>query len=299
MSSLFIRLDARLRALPDLAILAIGVAILASIVILKLTAGRSVPIVDFFLIPIAGVGWLSRSRWYGYGLALVTALSSVPLAVQTQGTPLGAAMGAGAARFILYLIVLGVLGAMRRMQGEHEAEARTDHQTAAANTRGFKAAAEAEMERSRRYGSPLSLLYLDIDGFKGINDRLGHVAGDHVLLHVSHVLRSAVRSIDTVGRLGGDEFAVLAPQTDLHAAAAMAARLRDYLVRVRTDDGLPISCSIGAATFVTPPGTVEELLAAGDGLMYRAKGLGKDRVERALLRGGTAASPAAQPRRFG
>ena len=193
MSSPFMALDQRLRRLPDVVIFALGMAALACLTAFKLTAGRSVPLIDFFLIPTAAVAWLSHSRWSGLAAAAVTAIISAPLAMATQGTAPGPALAAAAARFVLYAMILFTLAAMRRMQNEREAEARTDPQTGAANARGFREVAERDLAHGRRSGESLSLLYFDIDGFKDINDRFGHTAGDHVLLHVSHVLRTTVR----------------------------------------------------------------------------------------------------------
>jgi diguanylate cyclase (GGDEF)-like protein len=290
MTSPFASLDARLRRLPDLVILAGALAIVAAIAGLRVTAGHGVPVVDFFLIPVAGVGWLASRRAYGYTMAVFAAVVSVAMAVVgTTAAPFGAAVAAGAARLVLYLIVLSLLGAMRRMQLEHETEARTDPLTGAANARAFRAMALAEIERSSRYGHEISLAYLDVDDLKALNDRLGHLEGDHILLQVSHVMRCLVRSVDTVARLGGDEFAVLMPETRSADARALIDRLARELARLVTKDGLPVSCSIGLVTFLRPPASLQELMSAGDDLMYTAKRNGKDRIEQAERSGSSVA----------
>ena len=295
MPSPFSSLDARLRRLPDVVIFAIGLALIAGIAAYRLTAGHSVPIVDFFLIPIAAIAWLARQPLYGYLAAVVTAALTVVIALAGQPpAPLGGSLAAGGMRLVFYIVVLAFLAAMRRAQLDQKAEARTDTLTGAANARAFREIATGEIDRSRRYGHQLSLLYLDIDDFKAVNDRLGHVEGDDVLLHVSHVLRAVVRSVDTVGRLGGDEFAVLMPETDIAAAHALAVRLRGELARTRAGDGGAVPCSIGLVTFVQPPGSLRELLDAGDDLMYRAKQNGKDRIEEAEVRGSQAFAAFAQ-----
>jgi diguanylate cyclase (GGDEF)-like protein len=285
MSSLITRLDAQVRRLPDWLLLTIAFAIVAALATFKLTAGRDVPIVDFFLIPVASVGWFAESRAYGYTAALVTAVVSVVVAVEATHAPVGATLASGVARLILYLIVLAFLGAMRTMQVERDREARTDHLTGACNARSFRALALGEIERTRRYGHGLSLAYVDVDDFKAINDGLGHAEGDHVLLEVSHVMRSLVRRIDTVARLGGDEFVVLLPGTDALQARVVVDRLRAELARLRTTDDGPVPCSIGLVTFVDAPGSLQELVDAADELMYEAKKKGKDRVEQAVLEG--------------
>ena len=281
MLSLTSKLDARLRALPDPVLLAIAFAIVAGLAGFKLTAGRGVPLVDFFLIPVAAVGWFASSRAYGYAAALVTATVSVAIAVDGANARVGATVASGVARLLLYFIVLAFLGAMRAVQEERDREASTDHLTGAANARSFRVLALAEMERARRYQHELSVAYLDIDDFKAINDELGHTEGDHVLLQVSHVVRSVVRSVDSAARLGGDEFCVLLPETGAAEAARPGRRLRGELARLRTEHGHPVPCSIGLVTFTSPPASLRELVDAADELMYTAKRKGKDRVEQA------------------
>jgi diguanylate cyclase (GGDEF)-like protein len=280
MTSSVARLDARLRRIPDPLLLVSGLAIIVAIAAFKITLGHDVPVADFFLIPVAGVGWLARSRVYGYLAAVCAASATVLIAeVGPASAPIGAALAAAAARFVLYVIVLAVLEALHRMQLQSDAAALTDHKTGVANSRAFESLANAEIERSRRYGSPLSVLYLDVDDFKDVNDRFGHKTGDRVLATVSHVMRVSVRAIDIVARLGGDEFVVLMPETNRFAAGAVARRMRAELGRVTTPDAKHVHYSIGLATLVAPPRSVDELIHAADTLMYLAKGKGKDRIE--------------------
>ena len=282
MDSRFASLDARLSRLPDAALLAVGLALITGLALLRVAAAEGVPLVDFFLIPVAGVGWFSRRRWCGYAAAVGAALASVLMAIAgPSSAPVGSALASGAARLVLYIIVLGLLGAMRRMELQHETDARTDPVTGTANARAFRTLALSEIERSRRYQHELSLAYLDIDDLKAINDRLGHVEGDHVLVQVSHLMRCVARSVDTIARLGGDEFAILMPETRGTEARVLMERLEGELSRLVTRTGEPVTCSIGLVTFVRPPASLQELITAGDDLMYRAKRNGKDRIEQA------------------
>jgi diguanylate cyclase (GGDEF)-like protein len=282
MASSFDRFDARLRALPDWAIFALGMALVAAVVVFKVTVGHDIPVADFLLIPVAGVGWLVRERVYAYIAAICTAAVTVVISVSGQAeAPLATALAAAGVRFVLYLIVLALLGAIRQMQLTREREARTDFLTGAANSRAFEEAAGAEIERSRRYGQALSLLYLDVDDFKSINDTFGHGAGDKVLAEISHVMRCTVRANDLVARLGGDEFAVLMPEANRFAALAVARRVRDEIGHVTTSEGLTVRCSIGVASYMESPAAVDALIHDADTLMYRAKEQGKDRIESA------------------
>ena len=283
--------DAALRRLPDWAIFAIGMAMVAGIVAFRVTVGHDIPVADFLLIPVAVTGWLVSDRAYAYIAAACTAVVSVVIAVAGQAqAPLAGALAAAGVRFVLYLIVLALLGWMRQMQLAREKEARTDFTTGAANSRAFDEAAAAEIERARRYGQALSLLYLDVDDFKAINDTFGHGAGDAVLAAISHVVRCSVRANDLVARLGGDEFAVLMPEATRFAAAAVARRVREEVKRVTVPDGRTVRCSIGVASYQSPPMSVDALIHDADGLMYRAKQQGKDRVEAAEFDGGTTAA---------
>ena len=291
MNSPFERFDARLRRLPDVVTFAIGLAVVAAIAAFKETAGHDIPVADFLLIPVAAIGWLVTARAYAYVAAGLTAIVTVVIAVTGQAqAPLAAALVAAGVRFALYLVVLALLGAIRRMQLAREAEARTDYLTGAANARAFEETSTAELERSRRYARPLSLLYLDVDDFKAVNDSFGHAAGDTVLAEVSHMLRCSVRANDVVARLGGDEFAVLMPETSRFAAVAVARRARDELARVSTPDGEPVHFSVGVVSYDRPPASVDEIIHDADALMYRAKEHGKNRIESAEYGGGSAES---------
>ncbi len=280
MASFFADADAALRRLPDWALFAICMALLGAVAAFKVTAGHDVPVADFILLPVAGLAWLARSRWYAYLAAVIAMVVTVAIAeIGAASAPWGAALDAACVRFAVYVVVIMFVQAMHKMQVQRDAEARRDHQTAAANARAFEAAAQTEIGRLRRYGRPVSLLYLDVDDFKAINDRFGHTAGDQVLGTASHVMRCTVRANDLVARLGGDEFAVLMPETERFSAVALARRLREELKRVTLPDGRPMRFSMGVASFTHAPESVDAMIRAADALMYRAKDQGKGRIE--------------------
>src|SRR5664280_1324005 len=286
MTSPFAILDERLRRLPDTLLFAAALAVIAGLAALGPLPDRGLPLDDFFIIPVAAVGWLAHRRWYGYAAAVVAAAESVWMAMHSPGVGFPeTAVLAGAARLGLYVIVLGIIAAIRRMQLVQETEARTDVLTGAANARAFRQIAVAEVERSQRYVHELSLAYVDIDDFKRVNDRGGHAAGDRALRHMSRMMHEVVRSVDTVARLGGDEFAILMPETGPPEARALIERLRHGLEETGSAGGPASPCSIGLVTFVRPPASLEELIDAGDRLMYRAKRLGKGRVEQDVRAG--------------
>jgi len=152
----------------------------------------------------------------------------------------------------------------RRRAERAEAEALMDPLTGLVNRRGWELLLDREEQRCRRYGALASVLIIDLDGLKAVNDTAGHAAGDAVLRTAADVLRDAVRSADIVARLGGGEFAVLSVETDLPAAHTERARLRDLLAAA----GVP--ASVGVATR-DPQGGLAAAVGHADSDMYRAK----------------------------
>ena len=168
-----------------------------------------------------------------------------------------------------------------------ERQAVTDELTGLANLRAFMNRLEQEIERSRRFSTPLALVMLDLDHFKHINDEYGHQQGDEVLALVADVLRDFSRDIDAPARYGGEELAVVLPQTDSEGAEQLAERIREAVERLevpRVDGGagsLRLQASFGVASL--PENAVDRagLIAAADAALYRAKRAGRNRVERA------------------
>jgi diguanylate cyclase (GGDEF)-like protein/PAS domain S-box-containing protein len=152
-----------------------------------------------------------------------------------------------------------------------------DHLTGAANRARFQQALEREHLAWSKHGAPLSMIMLDIDHFKSVNDGYGHLTGDLVLCRFAETVAKATRPGDLLARLGGEEFAVLLPATDLSDAAALAERMRGLIadMRIATPQGdLSITVSLGCAT-ARPQ---EDLLGAADKALYIAKREGRNRV---------------------
>jgi diguanylate cyclase (GGDEF)-like protein len=165
-------------------------------------------------------------------------------------------------------------------------QAITDELTGLFNVRQFHSRLENEIERAQRFGTPLSLVMLDIDKFKSVNDTYGHQQGDLVLVEVARVLRRLSRDVDLPARYGGEEMAVVLPQTDLRGAELGAERMRaaiEGMLIQRLDGGglLPITASFGVASFPSEAADKTALIAAADAALYRAKRGGRNRVERA------------------
>jgi diguanylate cyclase (GGDEF)-like protein/putative nucleotidyltransferase with HDIG domain len=154
----------------------------------------------------------------------------------------------------------------------------TDPLTGVLNRRGLDERFDEELARATRDGTPFSVLVLDLDDFKEVNDRSGHEVGDRVLSSIGRYLTSANRAWDVTGRLGGDEFVILMPGTGGVAARAAAARLRSGFGETLERAGHRLAASIGIATFPDDGSSAVELLRSADRAMYRAKQQGSDRI---------------------
>lgn len=179
------------------------------------------------------------------------------------------------------LALLGAYNRARQAEALHtlrqqlEIRASTDALTQCMNQQTFIAILEQEIDRSERYGHGLSLLLIDIDHFKTVNDTHGHLMGDFVLQQVGSVLRATARDSDHVGRMGGDEFALLAPEIVGPAAQILAKRLRSSLRELALPVDVSLSIGICTADTLTDPA---DLYHRADEALYAAKRRGRDQI---------------------
>ncbi len=159
--------------------------------------------------------------------------------------------------------------------------AQRDHLTGALTRRGFVEQASRELASHTRHGRPGALVMLDVDHFKGVNDRHGHAAGDQVLRQIAELCHSVIRPSDCLGRLGGEEFALLLPDSAPAEASAAAERFRELIAEHPFDIGagrtLQVTVSLGVASLNPAITSVDTWLAAADTLLYRAKHKGRNR----------------------
>ncbi len=239
-----------------------------------------------YLIPVTLVAWFGGR---GYGSVAAAACAAVWLTAEHSAgrvyshpvIPLWNTVF----RFGLLFVVASLLAALRSVLVRERTLARTDPLTGCLNGRQFLAVGRAEIARSFRYGRPVSLARLDLDGFKAVNDTFGHDVGDQVLKAVVDALSSEIRSSDVLGRLGGDEFAVLLPETQLEAAESVARKLGSTIRTTMSGRGWPVTCSIGVASAGAAEADLDALLLRADELMYEVKRAGKDGVRGAVIAG--------------
>ena len=176
--------------------------------------------------------------------------------------------------------------ALQQLVQNAERDAKRDHLTSAYNRRYIMETMEKERARSKRRHAPFSIIIFDLDHFKSINDRFGHVTGDRVLSQFSQVARRVLRSADVIspgrrayafGRFGGEEFICLLPETGLDGATRCANRLKEVLANERFEAGVKVTFSAGISVYRHGE-TVEQTLSRADDALYRAKNAGRDRV---------------------
>ncbi|MCB2190892.1 MAG: diguanylate cyclase [Deltaproteobacteria bacterium] len=171
---------------------------------------------------------------------------------------------------------------LKKMEEELRRLSITDELTGIANRRQFMYTASLETKRARRYGNPISLINVDVDEFKTVNDNLGHHAGDLVLRKLTQLISQELRESDLFGRVGGEEFSIILPETGLQAALEVAERLR-WRIQGHTfkAEGRQIACtiSLGVAAFDPESDDLDSWLKRGDQALYQAKGKGRNRVE--------------------
>ena len=188
-------------------------------------------------------------------------------------------------RLFVFLVITCIIHKLRTALENQKEIAGTDPLTSVANRRAFYDLANLELNKARRYQTPISFLYLDIDNFKKINDNFGHQIGDKLLRSVANTIENNIRAIDLIVRFGGDEFGILLAETGAESATRVVGKLKKKLLELVRDNGWPVTFSIGVATFISPPGNIDEMIDAADAQMYFAKQNGKNRTRYKVIDG--------------
>ncbi|MHB2016621.1 MAG: GGDEF domain-containing protein [Candidatus Xenobia bacterium] len=236
-----------------------------------------------YLIPVALVTWVAgvgSGRW----LTLLSVGTSViaDLNGHAQWSRPAVIWVNCAIQLLLCSASTEVLAALARALDRERGLARVDPLTGLVNRREFEDVAQAEFVRSHRYGRRFTIVYIDLDNFKWVNDNLGHAAGDRVLKMVGTVLKNSLRDTDCEARLGGDEFALLLSETDLTNGLLTMNRVQRHLLSSMEDENWPITFSIGLVSFIHPPSSLADVLCAADSLMYQVKHSSKNGIKAAL-----------------
>lgn len=257
-------------------------AITTAVYLANLLTPPTVKLGLLYLVPVLLGTWWAGAGWGAVFVVIAVLLRmQVELDQQPDSTLLVSLFNQGSFAAVAGLMMFAFRHLQRTQRDLHDL-AIHDPLTRVLNARAFADRLTAELIRNRRYKRPLSLLYLDVDNFKTLNDSRGHQTGDAALRLVADAMRRAVREVDVVGRMGGDEFAVLMPETDGILAQGAAQRLAEG-IRTAFEGTPALSASIGIVSFSDTAATTDEVLRRADQAMYEAKRSGKDRVVQATL----------------
>lgn len=257
-------------------IVAAGIAAAGSI---DYVTGVQIRVFPLYFAPIAYAAW-----HFGEAGTLLASLASTAMWVYSNVLAgmvyehqavwlINAAMQSVAFGLFGWLICV-----LRERERREHARAFTDPLTQQLNRRAFSDLGARLLERCRGDGKPVTIAFVDIDDFKRVNDIAGHAAGDIVLTEVATIIREGVRPTDLVGRYGGDEFVVLLPDVRASDATLVLERLRATIADRFAGRRVPVTATIGAATFEMLPGTMDEMVRISDAAMYAGKRGGKNRV---------------------
>ena len=224
--------------------------------------GPSLYFPTLYLIPILLVTWFG-----GAMIGIMVCVVSTMAGLSAHATPGILHMSSSTliqhviVRLGIYFVILLILSVLKGSL-EHEKEfARTDYLTGVGNRRSFVEGAHKEIDRARRYGHPFTVIYIDVDDLKVINDRFGHDVGDKLLRSLANAVRRELRMTDLIARLGGDEFGILLPEADPDVAELIVRRLQGIGESLMQKHGAPMPFSMGAVTFLDPPSSVDEMLS--------------------------------------
>jgi diguanylate cyclase (GGDEF)-like protein len=229
-------------------------------------------VVILLVFPVALLSWFG-GVWAGrigavVGGAMQSALGGLWL-------PAGEAGGLDVLGFVVtagtLLLVAEVLPGLREAARLHREHAQQDPLTGLGNRRYFRELAAVELHRTRRYRRPLSLVYLDVDGFERVNERDGYAAGDRILASIGRVLTGAFRASDVVARIAGDEFALLLPETSGEGAQVVASKLRERLTAAVAETGHTMTFSVAIVGFEDGGLSLDAMLQQADAAMLDAK----------------------------
>jgi diguanylate cyclase (GGDEF)-like protein len=238
-------------------------------------AGPEMTLSLFYLLPIMLTAWYV-GLWAGVAVAFCCAgfwLLADLTVIDAFRRPIIPIVNE-TFRLLVFLIIAWITATLHKALSKQKVLANIDPLTRISNRRAFFDLAERELKRARRFSYPLSVLYLDLDNFKNVNDDLGHHVGDELLCLVAQHIQRHIREIDIPARLGGDEFCVLLVDSTPIASHRVSQKLQLGISELMRSKNWPVTISIGAATYLSFPGCVSEMIAAADQLMYTAK---KDR----------------------
>ena len=259
---------------------AIALGIVAILGFIDYTTGFELSFSFFYLIPITMMAWVlgkDTGLFFSVLCSAVWLLSNLLSGEDFSSPAIG--VWNTLIRFGFYSVVTVLLTELHHALEEERVLANTDPLTGALNRRSFNEIAEKKMISAEINQRPYTLVYIDLDNFKAVNDVLGHATGDLVLKTIADMAHKHIRNTDFLARLGGDEFAILLIDIDQEHAESIVQRLQAALLEKMDINDWGITFSIGVLTVLSMPQSVDKLVSLADALMYDVKRKGKNAIE--------------------
>jgi len=260
-------------------VLAFALVLVFLLGVLDYVSGFEIALSFFYLVPIGIVTWYLGQK-EGFALALLSSLAwaiSNRLAGETYSHEFIRYWNTGI-RLSIFLVVVEILSNLHKSLAKERSLSRVDFLTGIYNRREFYFRANQEILNCKRFNHPLTVVVMDVDSFKFINDKQGHQAGDILLRMIAQTILSSIRKTDVVARMGGDEFAILFPDTNQDGACRVLTKVKEIVTEKMQEMGYPVTLSFGAITFIMPCDSTDEILSKADQLMYSAKANGKNEI---------------------
>ena len=241
--------------------------------------GLEIYVSIFYIIPVSITAWFVSSEW-GVIMSVFSAVIWITADLMTDHVYSHFAIPVWNAivRLGFFLVISIILSGLKSLLDFQRELADKDGLTGIANGRCFYYALKNEIQKSSKYKKPFTVAYIDIDDFKRVNDRLGHLEGDYMLKKIATAINDAVRTADIAARMGGDEFGILMPETQEEQAGPVINRVREKICNLG-NKGYNVHVSIGVVTFYDMPPGIEDVLNLTDYAMYAVKKSGKDGVK--------------------
>jgi diguanylate cyclase (GGDEF)-like protein len=256
-----------------------GFTLVACFGVIDYLTGKEISITLFYLIPIFLVVWFADER-LGLVISAVSAITwfLTDFANSRNYSNITIYVWNTLIRLGFFIVGSRLLSELKKALRANQLLARVDYVTGAVSVRYFYELVQTEVSRSQRSKRPLTLAYIDLDNFKAINDRLGHITGDKVLRVITESVQRHIRPSDIFARLGGDEFILLLPETGAEEVRQVLARIHLSLVNEMLRYGWVVTFSIGVVTFNQLPRSVDEMVKIADDVMYSVKTTTKNGV---------------------